>query len=720
MVVKWTNNRIATIALAGVFLQLSLGNTFGDAAFWDDASQPVYSNGWQLSDNGGYGFPSWILKATTSDTNVAGFVVASSTSSGFLGVSDLDTGGMSWGVYASAGSTSTAFRNIATGTNNSLRFSIATGNISSGQFVGFSFRSQLASSGPSTTAGDYAKGSRVSARFGSNATELTIADYGGNRDIPFTWTGKVIDVSLRILTNDQYQLDFRAFDGTAATGVVGQLATNAFAGPNSPILGLSLYSLNAGAHPTGTLYVNRLAQDFDGDVFEPDDSPDDPNFINWDGPCDEHQFNSSRDEDWFEFPLSELAPVSAEITNLGVFSNALQYQLYYRLADGSLTGFYPSPVPVVVFPHAISPLPAFQGDGLYYLKIWPASTNQWGAGSEYCLELITPVGGGGLIVVAVDKLNTTQSPPGAQVTINGGMTSNFNGRTSISYTNMTAGVYTVRVTTAAGFLPEEDPAAPNQSTNLLNALYGNPKRMTQASDTWQALVFQFIPHVRVTGVVEDAWTGDKVAGAKIEFTATNGNISNLVYAGYPSGATYQSLWFTRADGAFPTNVLLPTVNYKLRLTKAGYSNLVQNGAIVAPVPAATNSMGLKQMIPLDVNGNQVGDTWETLYFGSLVNATNDADGDGQNNANEYWSGTIPTNAASVFQAAQANMSNGLTIVWPVVAGRKYQVLTAAHLVTGNWTLAAGPWTAAVGQMSMQWTDTSLTTGWYYGVQVRAR
>ena len=59
------------------------------------------------------------------------------------------------------------------------------------------------------------------------------------------------------------------------------------------------------------------------------------------------------------------------------------------------------------------------------------------------------------------------------------------------------------------------------------------------------------------------------------------------------------------------------------------------------------------------------------------------------------------------------MSNGLTIEWPLVPGRNDRVLTAE-------SVAARPWTAMVGQMPMLWTETTLKTGRYHGVQVGRR
>jgi hypothetical protein len=123
---------------------------------------------------------------------------------------------------------------------------------------------------------------------------------------------------------------------------------------------------------------------------------------------------------------------------------------------------------------------------------------------------------------------------------------------------------------------------------------------------------------------------------------------------------------------------------------------------------------------VDANGNAIADAWEDLYFSGPTTATNDADDDGHTDLEEYWAGTNPTNAGSLFRSDELDTTNGLTLRWPVSPGRVYRVLSTPSLVTGHWTPAAGPWTAAVGQASMEWTDGSLSTGLYYRIQAYTR
>jgi len=79
--------------------------------------------------------------------------------------------------------------------------------------------------------------------------------------------------------------------------------------------------------------------------------------------------------------------------------------------------------------------------------------------------------------------------------------------------------------------------------------------------------------------------------------------------------------------------------------------------------------------------------WWTQYFGTTsgVSATVDSDGDGFTNVQEYSLGTDPKNSASTFRVGEMSRSGtSLTISWPSVAGKRYQVQTATHLNPNSW------------------------------------
>ena len=89
--------------------------------------------------------------------------------------------------------------------------------------------------------------------------------------------------------------------------------------------------------------------------------------------------------------------------------------------------------------------------------------------------------------------------------------------------------------------------------------------------------------------------------------------------------------------------------------------------------SSSASMNLTVIEPSDTNSNGLPDAWETLY--GISNPTDDNDGDGRNNLEEYQSNTNPTNAASVIKiTGETHATNGhTTITWTSVGGVRYRV-----------------------------------------------
>ena len=88
-----------------------------------------------------------------------------------------------------------------------------------------------------------------------------------------------------------------------------------------------------------------------------------------------------------------------------------------------------------------------------------------------------------------------------------------------------------------------------------------------------------------------------------------------------------------------------------------------------------------------------------------MSPTADADGDGLDNRSEYLCGTDPTNALSVLRFLDAPVGTGaISLVWSVVGGRSYQVMSVTSLTDLAAISTNGPWEAASGQATMQWSD----------------
>ncbi len=94
--------------------------------------------------------------------------------------------------------------------------------------------------------------------------------------------------------------------------------------------------------------------------------------------------------------------------------------------------------------------------------------------------------------------------------------------------------------------------------------------------------------------------------------------------------------------------------------------------------------------------------WRLTHFGTTAdtgNAADDADpdGDGWINANEFISGTVPTDAGSTLKiTAMAASGNDYIVTFPSVAGRHYSVQYTSTLATGAWQFVLTNGTPATG------------------------
>ena len=96
---------------------------------------------------------------------------------------------------------------------------------------------------------------------------------------------------------------------------------------------------------------------------------------------------------------------------------------------------------------------------------------------------------------------------------------------------------------------------------------------------------------------------------------------------------------------------------------------------------------------VDSDGDGIPDWWMLQYFGHPTGlasdntlATQDYDGDGLSNYQEYIAGTDPTSANSVFRVSKINLASGLArVTWTSVAGKTYSLYGSAD-VRGPYAL----------------------------------
>jgi uncharacterized repeat protein (TIGR02543 family) len=194
-------------------------------------------------------------------------------------------------------------------------------------------------------------------------------------------------------------------------------------------------------------------------------------------------------------------------------------------------------------------------------------------------------------------------------------------------------------------------------------------------------------------------------------TASGGNVSELAGAAAPSGLTATALATNRIELAW-TDSATNEAGYvvdrstdsnaweSVTVTSANATNASSTGLTTNTLyyfrVAARNAAGLSAYGYASARTWTVYEAWQRSHFGgadlnnlSLSGATADPDHDGLNNEQEYWAGTIPTNAASclVLYALTNNPAapGEYVVWWQSATGRLYTVQAASNLVVVGFT-----------------------------------
>jgi hypothetical protein len=107
----------------------------------------------------------------------------------------------------------------------------------------------------------------------------------------------------------------------------------------------------------------------------------------------------------------------------------------------------------------------------------------------------------------------------------------------------------------------------------------------------------------------------------------------------------------------------------------------------------------------DADTNGLPDAWQAAFWpgGGSGGGTNDSDGDGFGNFEEWLAGTDPTNAASQFRIlslAPAAGGENMVIAWVCASNRHYTLNSATNPGSAFTTVTNRLWSTVSGTMSV--------------------
>ncbi|HLP76151.1 MAG TPA: hypothetical protein VK327_04470, partial [Candidatus Paceibacterota bacterium] len=143
------------------------------------------------------------------------------------------------------------------------------------------------------------------------------------------------------------------------------------------------------------------------------------------------------------------------------------------------------------------------------------------------------------------------------------------------------------------------------------------------------------------------------------------------------------------------------------------------GLVTARLNRSVNAFacGLSVFSTMDGDSDGIPDWWTQQYFGHGTGgnedhslATDDADGDGMSNLQEFLAGTNPTDIASfLYMQITPTPATGTNVLlsWPAKAGRGYRVQFTDDLSSGNWQNIPMPVQVVGNQGYLTLTQTNL-------------
>jgi hypothetical protein len=197
----------------------------------------------------------------------------------------------------------------------------------------------------------------------------------------------------------------------------------------------------------------------------------------------------------------------------------------------------------------------------------------------------------------------------------------------------------------------------------------------------------------------------------VHIGSVNGNANNTLR--FDTGATFEATAFRVAPAntlGFQGNntsinaILARLGNTQLQVLSEGRWTTVDENNYADLVTITAHHTGFTHINPkvtppstADSDSDGLPDHWETRYFGSgtAANPSDDSDGDGKTNREEYLAATSPTDGTSVFSIQEAARNgSSLAITFEAAPGKAYEIRSGTTLTGGfptvEQTVAATP------------------------------
>ncbi|MFN7117545.1 MAG: lamin tail domain-containing protein, partial [Saprospiraceae bacterium] len=201
----------------------------------DVASNAPYDDGWSSSDNGGTNLGAWTLSTSNGNSSQAGF---------FIGSSNINTGGESFGMYANSAQEANAVRPFLNALIPGTVFSLQmdNGSIQGGGAVGFSLRNA-------------SNQNVVEFYFEGGEDDYERNDAGGEQGTGVNFTNTGLNIQFTLLTASTYQLSISRLDGGGNQVINGTLMNPA---GGQAITQFRLFNFNAGSVGAADAFFNSF------------------------------------------------------------------------------------------------------------------------------------------------------------------------------------------------------------------------------------------------------------------------------------------------------------------------------------------------------------------------------------------------------------------------------------------------------------------------------